>query len=302
MLHDQPILPRLGTPPGGGRYEQTRASVRVGTGLDPKPLIFESVIDSVRKVMGEEKGRRLAVEAAHGFILKLYERKISRDSRQQITNLLEEAGIVPIELPAYTRNNLPKDTDLPQRSLEEAFALSSTRYYSDVIEMNNAAAVLLLRSIEEARIPPFDEVYAEVEAEYWANEKKRLFTETGLKLGTRLEATLAEGKSFRGNAEAEGLEVETFNDFTRRNPPSELDRRLFIQNSHLGKGQISPMVILAKDGKFVHILSKEIPEEESSLSELADQEEILQGINLYYQTTNLIAEIVAREQQKSEEE
>ena len=111
----------------------------------------------------------------------------------------------------------------------------------------------------------------------------------------------SKGKPFRKSAEAVGLEVETFNAFTRRNPPSELDRRLFIQNSHLGKGQISPMVILDKDGKFVHILSKKISEEESSLSELADQEEILQRINLYYQTTNLIAEIVAREQQKSEE-
>tara|TARA_B100001123_G_scaffold386289_2_gene460490 strand:+ start:3273 stop:4913 length:1641 start_codon:yes stop_codon:yes gene_type:complete len=283
------------------QFKELRSSSEAGSEPDPEPLTFESVKDSVTKVMVEERARRLAEEAAHAFILKLYERKISRDSKQQITGLLEDAGITPIELPAYTRSNPPEDTDLPRRSLEEAFALSNTRYYSDVIETNNAAAVLLLRSIEEARIPSFNEIYAKVEAEYRAKEKKKLFAEIGLKLKTRLEAALAEGNPFRKSAEAVGLEVETFNDFTRRNPPSELDRRLFIQNSHLGKGQISPMVILDKDGKFVHILGKEIPEEESSLSELADQEEILQRINLYYQTTNLIAEIVAREQQKSEE-
>ena len=283
------------------QFKELHSSSEEGSGLAPEPLTFESVKDGVRKVMIEERARRLAEEAAHEFILKLYERKISHDSKQQITILLEDSGIAPIELPAYTRSNPPKDTDLPRRSLEEAVVLSETRYYSDVIETTNAAAVLLLRSIEEVRIPPFNEVFGKVEAEYRANEKKKLFTETGLKLKTRLEAALAEGKPFRKSAEAVGLEVETFNAFTRRNPPSELDRRLFIQNSHLGKGQISPMVILDKDGKFVHILSKKISEEESSLSELADQEEILQRINLYYQTTNLIAEIVAREQQKSEE-
>ena len=269
---------------------------------DPESVTFESAKNRVRKEMTAQRSRRLAKEAAHGFILKLYERNIGRNSEQEITELLKDARTAPIELPAYSRSDPPKDTGLPRRSLEEAFALTDRRYYSDVIEMSNGAAVLLLKSIEEPRIPPLEEVHAAVETRYRANEKKRLFTETGSQLKASFETAIAAGKSFREAAEAAGLEVETFEDFTRRNPPSEFDRRLFTQNSYLETGQISPMVILAEDGKFVHILNKTIPEEESSLSELGDQEEALQRINSYYQTTNLIAEIVAREQKKSEEE
>ncbi len=269
---------------------------------DPAPVTFESVEERVRKVVIAKKTIRLAAEAADAFVYRLFDEKIGRESKDKIAGLLDKAGVDLVELPAYSRSDPPNDTEVPRRSLEEAFALTDRRYYSDVIQTRNGAAVLLLDGIEDSRIPSLEEVRRRVEVLYRANEKKRLFTETGTELKGEFESAIGEGKSFRETAEAAGLEIETFEDFTSRNPPSEFDRRLFTQNSYLEVGQISPMVILTEDGKFVHILSKTLPEEDSNLSDLGDREDALERVNSYYQATNLIGEIVGREQKKSEVE
>ncbi len=137
-----------------------------------------------------------------------------------------------------------------------------------------------------------------VSTDFLMNDRKRRFVERGKTLKEIFESGLEEGKEFQEMAEGEGLEVKTFENFTSNQPPQEFNRSLFSQNTYLKPGQISPMVLINGDGKFVHIRSKDIPDDGGDSTETENKLKQIANINSYYATIgglDLISEIMAKE-------
>ena len=266
---------------------------------------FESVREQVRASWVSEKATRLAAERADAFVQALYSSSIERDS-SEFDRLRKDYGAAAITIPPFPENRVFPTAGIPVDGLRPAFSLSDRRYYSDVIQTQTAAFVLIYRGRIAAHMPELDEIREDVTADYQADERRRLFVEKGQLLKESLEEGLAAGKSFADLAEVEEATIEEFKEFTARTIPNGLNRSLFTQNAHLNPGQISSMHIIDDDGQFIFIRDRQLPEDSArNAAEIENTMKQIASINSYYATISgldLVSEIVARELKQAEEQ
>ena len=264
---------------------------------------FESVREQVQASWVSEKAARLAAERADAFVQALYSSSVERDS-SEFDRLRQDYGAASITIPPFPQNRVFPTAGIPVNGLRLAFSLSDQRYYSDVIQTQAAAFVLIYRERIAAHMPGLDEIREDVAADYRADERMRLFVEKGQSLKDTLDEGLKRGGSFSDLSEAEGAIVEEFKEFTMRTIPNGLNRTLFTQNSHLIPGQISSMSVIDDDGEFIFIADRQLPED--SARNTIEIENILRqiaSINSYYATVSgldLVSEIVARELERAD--
>ena len=264
---------------------------------EPPSITFETAREKVRERWIAEKANRLAAESADAFTEHIYSESIARDS-SEFNELLSETGAEIVEITPYTRSQSSNLSGIPASGLQTAFTLNERRYYSDVIQGEEGAYVLIFKGEIESRTPELAEVLDKVRTDFLKNERKRQFVERGKTLKETFEKGIVEGKEFQEMAEGEGLEVKTFEEFTSNQPPQEFNRSLFSQNTYLNPGQISAMVLINGDGKFVHIRNKDIPDDGSDIKETENKLNQIANINSYYATIgglDLISEIMAKE-------
>ena len=264
-----------------------------------KEITFSDVKDKVREAYLDEKAGQLTAEAADEFTLRLYRDKIEKYS-ESFNQLMVKKNGHKASIPLYSRTDPPTDTKISRQALIDAFNLDERRYFSDIIKTQDGSAVLIYDNKVEKYIPSFDEVRKSILTDYEESERKRLFIEEGQTINSKLTTAMNEGKLFPVVAEDLDLSVETYKDFTRREPPDEFNFSLFTSVENLSPGDVTPMLFIENKGFFVHLENKITPEESSDFSVYESTlSQIVQATN-YYSGQSLILELRSNELDKSQ--
>ena len=176
--------------------------------------------------------------------------------------MLEEFKVQTMEVPSYTRNNVPNIPNVPAELLNSMWIYASNpkRYFSDISQIDDGAVVLVKDSLADARMPEFEEVKSLVLVDYKISEKRRLFSEKGTELYETISSRVP-AETFAEVASSLGMESETLDAFSGLNVPEVLrSSTLWDQAMHLEQGKLTRMVISANEGALVYIAEKAIPE------------------------------------------
>jgi len=259
---------------------------------EPEPVTFEKVREAVARSYAQARAAEQAHEAATAFAYQLYRDQIPRDSAG-FNQLLNQSGVSLSRIEPFTEAGA-RQRALSAEMLQSAFALTDKRYYSDAYEVDGGYAVLIYQSRIDPVIPPFEEVAAEVSADYQSQEKRRLFNEKGASLKAELEAAIAEGTAFSEAAESLGLSANSYASFAVKDAPSGLNRSALQQAQSLNAGEISPMLNLGERGTFVYVESKEVPELSEEDPDLAQTRSMLERWASFTSRSELTNELVLR--------
>ena len=263
-----------------------------------KELTFIDVKDKVREAYLDELAGRLTAEAADEFTLRLYRDKIAKYSENFNQLMIGKKGR-KASIPLYSRTEPPKDTKIPRQALIDAFSLDQSRYFSDIIKTQDGSAILIYENMVEKHIPSFEEVRDSVLADYEENERKRLFMEKGKTIKNDLTTALIRSRPFSEVAEGLELSVETFENFTRRQPPEAISFSLFSQIENLSSGEVTPMLFIDNKGLFAHLKNKKVPDARDELPALKSTSSQIASVTNYY-NQSLIWEISSNEREKSQ--
>lgn len=255
-------------------------------------VTFGKVRDAVAQSFAAQQAARMANEAAQAFAYQLYRDNIALDSAA-FNQLLNESNVNLIEVEPYTEAGAQQRALSPEM-LESAFALTGKRYYSDAYKVDDGYAVLIYEGRIEPTIPPYEEVAAEVAADYRTERKRELFNEKGETLKAELEAAISEGTAFSEAAESLNLEISDYEEFEVKDAPRELNRSALQQAQSLDEGEISPMLNLSGTGTFVYVESKEVPELSEEDPDLAQTRNMLQRWASFTTRSDLTNELVLR--------
>lgn len=254
-------------------FEAANSSVQTEAAATEKPIVkFEDVREAVTASLFQARAQRRANEAAQTFAYELYNKSIPRDSAAFKEALkAQDLELQPIEA-FSTRETAVRG--LPVAMLNSAFALSEARYFSDPYPLEAGFGVLIFEERLPVELPPYEAVAENVEADYAAEEKRRLFYEKGVALQKELEAGIAAGLSFNEAAAKSDLTVEEFEAFKLAEAPQNLNRAAVQAAASMKTGAVSPMLQSGPSGIFVFLKEQEIPE-------LASDDETLQQASNY---------------------
>lgn len=255
-------------------------------------VTFDKVRDAVAQSLAEQHAGEAANEAATAFAIQLYRDDIALDSAA-FNQLLSESDVSLIEIEPYTEDGASQRALSPEM-LESAFALTDKRYYSDAYQIDGGYAILIYEGRIDPIIPPYEEVAAEVAADYRTEKKRRLFNEKGESLKAELEAALTDGTAFPEAAESLDLAVDTYESFAVKDAPAELNRSALQQAQSLSEGKISVMMNLSDTGTFVYVKSKEVPELDEEDPDLAQARSMLERWAKFTTRGELTNELVLR--------
>ena len=90
-------------------------------------------------------------------------------------------------------------------------------------------------------IPSFESVADQVKDDYITSELRSAFSAYGEELKSQLEAIIASGEDFQSSAEALGLTVEHYPDFSYNNRPEDVNPYEFQAVFRLKEGEVSNM-------------------------------------------------------------
>lgn len=274
-----------------------------GKKVGAEPVItLDHVRGDVIDAVVQEKAKRLALRAADDFVYELFDRGIQKDS-QMLTQALEQQGLELNPLKPYNREHISGDDalELPRRFLEQAFNLDAQRYYSDPQPIEKGAAVLFLNGTIPPRMPAFEDIKEEVTADYLKSERERLFSERGQALYTEFTDAIAEGRLFADVVEVEPFNVKSYQDFTLRDTPEGLNRRLLPSLRTLRAGEVSPMITIGKKGNFVYVEKREVSSVEpdsEAVQRALDQQQMFSSM---MSERSLVAELIRRGLEESED-
>ena len=255
-------------------------------------VTFEDVRTEVTADLTDKATQKLANQAAQEFALTLYRNDIKRDS-PEFRKLLDETGLNVIEIPPYTAEEARVQT-LPAQMLESAFALSEKRYFSDAYKIENGFGVLILSGQMPPKIPEYEAVAEKVEADYTAEEKRRLFNEEGKQRKDELSALVYAGTEFTSAAETLGLNITQHEAFKVSEASREIDPAVLQRAKNMKEGDISPMITSGDSGIFVYIKTKAIPEIAADDEKLAQTSNFLKRYAAFISSSALLNELVTK--------
>lgn len=274
-------------------FEAAGEDSQEGTEDTETPSVtFEDVREAVVESYRTERAQRLANEAAQGFAFTLYSDEIQRESAA-FNTLLNQSELSLTEIEPYTLQGASQRA-LPAEMLESAFALGGNRYYSDAFQLDDGFGVLIYEGRIAPEIPEFSAVESEVRANYLAEEKRRLFNEKGENLKAELDSKLAEGVAFTEAAESLGLSVQSFDPFTPREAPAEVNRSALQRAQRMEAGSISPMITAGQSGIFVNLIEKAVPEIAEDDEDLAQAENFLARFSAFSSSNAYLNELIVR--------
>jgi hypothetical protein len=129
--------------------------------------------------------------------------------------------------------------------------------------------MLVSRGLTEARMPDFEEVALQVEADFARAEKRRLFAEKGRELRAEITNRLS-GEDFPAIAADLGLGIEQLDPFTGATVPFQLQRSaIWDQSRFLDAGEVSSMILEPDRGTFLFMAEKSVPEIDPDSEEYA---------------------------------
>lgn len=222
------------------------------------------------KYVADWKKAQALYAAAAEFSNTLYEKLPTDAVNPALPNFEEEikkSGIAFADIPAFPRNDLPKNTGIPAAVLESAASgLNETLWRTDAIPAEGAVYVVIYRGSDASFIPPFEDAavqrgIAQAMSEKWVEEQmlgqaqraKNLWQEAldAGKTPTSVETAIPQVVA----------KIRTLDAFSVMSVPEEFaNSDLVGMLKNLPEGAISPMI--RKDKKsfaFVRVISKTVP-------------------------------------------
>lgn len=239
----------------------------------PPEVTLADVRDQVINDYRRAEARTLAQQASEEFLTALYENEVAKDSDAFNEAVSTFHGAVSPIAP-FSRENPPRTTGINVNTLQSAWifaaAKNSTRYYSDLTETSDGAALVIVDKVEPARLQPYEEVSATVTEAVRAEEKRRLFAEQVAAWETEIDAALANGQTFTEAVQSLGFTVSTPAPFKVANLPSELNTRIWDTTQNLAQGEHSDLVIESDKAIVTFVENKVIPSAEEALAARTD--------------------------------
>lgn len=215
------------------------------------------------KYVADWKKAQILYAAAADFSNKLYEKLPTDVVSPALPNFEEEikkSEIVFTDIPAFPRNEVPKNVGIPEEVLSGAVTgLNETLWRTDAIPADGAVYVVIFRGTEPSRIPDLDEgdvrskIAAAMEAEW--TEKQKL--DNALKIGKEWQDAITANKPAPTSCKISAPDA-----FTAMSVPEEFGNTDLIGIlKNLTAGTVSP--VIRKDATtftFVRLISKSVPE------------------------------------------
>ncbi|HVZ63459.1 MAG TPA: peptidyl-prolyl cis-trans isomerase [Lacunisphaera sp.] len=279
--YEVPVRPRLSyiefknadfTPPNAPTEAELRAfyNANIGrfpaapdaSGKAPSPTEdnFPKVRGTVEAALKDAAASRLAVKAANDLTVAIYDRKFAANSTE-LAEFLAGQRRAPVAIPPFAPDAPPAGLPWLAQAAEQISHLSKDRFFTDPVPTGSGYAVLLWNETLPAYQPTLAEVRDRVAADYKESEKRRLFSEHGRALHTKLQAAAKSGPTgFSGAAAAEKLEVKTYANFTLSKPPQDIPYPAISTLRSLDAGGVSEMVATNDDGYLVYAQEKKLPD------------------------------------------
>jgi len=230
-------------------------------------ITFELVADIAKaNWIAKEKSKAAEAQASE-FVYTLYDKAIELDS-DDFSNLSTTYGVSATDVEPYSASEIYGKA-LPSDLLQAGFDLNADRYYSDPFKTDNGYVVLLYKGTIPSMIPSFESVSDQVKDDYISSEIRSAFSAYGEELKSQLEAIIVSGADFQSGAEALGLTVEHYPDFSYNNRPEGMNPYEFQAVFRLKEGEVSNMSNYSEVAIITYLESISVKEYEASEEEIA---------------------------------
>ena len=258
---------------------------------------FLTVKDRVKNEWAKSKSKQLAGKAASDFTLHLYDKNIKFKS-QAFADLIKKNHLEIKVLSKYSRTEMPKNTNLPNELLSQAFLLNENQYFSDPVNTADGVVVLFFEKLFPAYVPPMAAIREKITADYKASEKARLFNEEGKFIKDRLVKAVSQGKTFADAAKELNLSIKEYKDISYLNKKADVDPSVFGLLSKLHQGDVSPMVPSKKGGLLVYVSHKKVSAISESSEDFQKTTQSLKNFVSMFSTRGILMEMAERELEK----
>lgn len=263
------------------------------TDAQDEVITFELVADIARANWEAKEQNKVAESLASEFVYTLYDQEIKLGS-DAFADMLAAYEVSEMDVEPYAASDIYGKA-LPSNLLQAGFDLNPDRYYSDPYKTDNGYVVLLYKSTIPSEIPPFESVVDEVKMDYIAEEIRAAFSTYGEDVKSQLEAIVESGEDFLSGAEALGLTVEHYPDFSYNNQPEDAKPYEFQAVFRLKEGEVSNMSNYSEMAVITYLASKDVQEYEAAEDEV---ERLVSNIKSFSKNTGLggfYNEMISRE-------
>lgn len=243
--------------------------------LEAKDEVLQDWTSERLQAAGSQKAGAAANQLSLDIYNGVYAKTLSKDS-PALAQLIADRDLQRIDIPPFDPQGIgavASQTGISAAALRDAMQLDDTQFFSSPYELQNkqeGAVVLFFNKRIPSYLPEFATVEAAVTTDFKTAEKQRLFLEACAAKRAAISEALATGETFKENAEALEMVVETFEDFKTSPPPPGLDRSITLKLANLQTGELSEVIQVGNAGNIVHILKKEEPNMDEKMQEIAD--------------------------------
>jgi peptidyl-prolyl cis-trans isomerase D len=224
----------------------------------PAEVTLESVRGQVEADYRRAQARGLAQASSEEFVGQLYDEEIPRESPEFDAAVKRfRASLVPLE--PYARGRAPTNLGLPAATLQSAWVWATQqRYYSDLAETADGAALIVVEGLLGERREPYEEVAARVREDFLAEERRRLFAAQAAEWEEALDEALAADTPFSAAAESLGFAVQAPEPFKVSSLPAGINARIWDATQILPRGAHSRVVLEENRAVVTYVVNRQL--------------------------------------------
>jgi len=279
------------------RYRREAQAPEAQAG-EESALSFEEARSQALGDYRREEAKRRARVAAENLVLEFIEADVER-GQDRWREIVAATGRKLRSAEPFARSETPMDANLGRRVVEAAFRLTPQRFSSEPIETGQGYVVLFLEDEIPESVPPFEAARDQLAEDYKARERRRRRLEAAEALARELREDAGSEVEFGAGAEARGLAIERFAEFTRREPPAGLNRSLIGALDGLEEGDVSELLAQGQEARLLYVVQKDPPELDASAEEVAARVENLRSQYLQAAANQFIEALVQQELARS---
>jgi len=215
---------------------------------------LEDVRDRVVQDLVAQRAIAAATKAASDFAYTLFDKQIKRGT-PAFDTLVASLGTSLKSMPSLAITPQAQNNPVTR----EALTLSEAKPVSDPIVFSGAAVVLFFDGRADASDAQFSEVRDRVLADVQEDRRRRAVSARGEEIRAQFGAALKAGTPIADAAKAAGLELKSWENFTRRKLPEDFDRSILARLGDLPVGDVSPMAALGDQGMFLVVGQRKEP-------------------------------------------
>jgi peptidyl-prolyl cis-trans isomerase D len=152
--------------------------------------------------------------------------------------------------------------------------VGNDRYFSDLAETPSGAALLIFKEALPEELQPLETVRSEVESDWKAEEKRRLFSEQAAEWENAFAAVSEGSADFKDVAKELGFTVEEPETFKAAERPAELRGTLWNVVQLMDEGELSDVVLTDSAANICLVVEKNSPPEMASAAQVLFQNEL----------------------------